>query len=60
MSCRSCGGSGRCRPCGGSGNGKRVVTHPSKGLVNPDTGAVKCPGCNGSGKCSGCGGSGRD
>lgn len=57
--CKFCGGSGRCRPCAGTGNGKGVVPHPSRGLVNPNTGAVKCPSCNGKGRCSGCSGTGK-
>lgn len=58
--CSECGGNGQCKACGGTGDGKRQNPHPSKPLVNPDSGRVKCLVCNGDRKCIECGGTGRE
>lgn len=58
--CTWCKGNGRCKECGGTGDGKKVVSHPSQGLVNSETGTVKCPACDGRGRCSACDGTGKD
>lgn len=57
--CQACRGSGRCSSCGGKGSWKKTDTHPSSGLVNPNTGEVKCGACNGKTYCQQCNGTGR-
>jgi hypothetical protein len=58
--CSECGGNGVCTNCGGSGSSKKQIPHPSGGLTDKNTGAVRCLVCNGKLQCIQCKGSGRE
>jgi len=57
--CDVCNGLKVCTLCKGRGGGKRHNPHPSKGLVDSDTGKVKCLQCNDDLKCVQCNGTGK-